>query len=96
MQLFQDIWEEMFQDLWHFAAQVKAMPSYAQKNFLGARLFPMIEKQPGVGEQAGKITGMLLDMDTDDLLNLIESPEALRAKVKEAIEVLEVQFFPLH
>ena len=75
----------------HFAAQVKAMPSYAQKNFLGERLFPMIETQPGVGEHAGKITtGMLLDMDTDDLLNLIESPEALRAKVKEAIDVLEV------
>jgi len=71
-----------------FAAQLAAMPSEAQKNSLGERLFPMIEKEQGAGDQAGKITGMLLDMDTPELLHLIESPEALRAKVKEAIDVL--------
>jgi len=71
-----------------FAAQLAAMAPEQQKNMLGERLFPMIEKQQGTGEQAGKITGMLLDMDTPELLHLIESPDALRAKVKEAIEVL--------
>jgi polyadenylate-binding protein len=55
---------------------------------LGERLFPLIEKHHEVGEQAGKITGMLLDMDTPELLHLIESPEALRQKVVEAINVL--------
>lgn len=55
---------------------------------LGERLFPLIEKHRDIGEQAGKITGMLLDMDTPDLLHLIESPDALRQKVVEAINVL--------
>jgi polyadenylate-binding protein len=71
-----------------FAAQLAAVPAEQQKMMLGERLFPLIEKHSEVGEQAGKITGMLLDMDTPELLHLIESPEALREKVVEAINVL--------
>jgi polyadenylate-binding protein len=71
-----------------FAAQLAAVPAEQQKMMLGERLFPLIEKHQEVGEQAGKITGMLLDMDTPELLHLIESPEALREKVVEAINVL--------
>merc|ERR1719498_267164 len=71
-----------------FAAQLAAVPSEQQKMMLGERLFPLIEKHHEVGDQAGKITGMLLDMDTPELLHLIESPEALRQKVVEAINVL--------
>jgi polyadenylate-binding protein len=71
-----------------FAAQLAAVPAEQQKMMLGERLFPLIEKHHEVGEQAGKITGMLLDMDTPELLHLIESPEALRQKVVEAINVL--------
>jgi len=71
-----------------FAAQLAAVPAEQQKMMLGERLFPLIEKHGEVGDQAGKITGMLLDMDTPELLHLIESPEALREKVVEAINVL--------
>jgi len=50
-----------------------------QKNMIGERLYPLIYvHQP---QLAGKITGMLLEMDNAELLNLIESPESLMSKV---------------
>merc|ERR1712167_502467 len=60
-----------------------------QKQMLGEKLYPIIEKHPAVlPEQAGKITGMLLDMDVSELLNLYEAPDALHQKVIESINVL--------
>lgn len=58
-----------------------------QKQLLGERLFPLIRQQQP--EQAGKITGMLLEMDITELVHLTESPDALAAKVQEAIAVLK-------
>lgn len=54
---------------------------------LGERLYPLVQQHEQL--RAGKITGMLLEMEISELLNLLESPEALQSKVREAIMVLE-------
>jgi polyadenylate-binding protein len=70
------------------ASSLAAAPPEQQKQLLGERLFPLISAvEPAL---AGKITGMLLEMDNGELLNLLESPEALNAKIMEAISVLQM------
>jgi polyadenylate-binding protein len=64
-----------------------AMSPEDQKSALGEALYPLIQAQ--YPQYAGKITGMLLEMDKIELLNMLENPEALDIKVKEAITVLE-------
>ncbi|PQE10014.1 4 family polyadenylate binding protein [Rutstroemia sp. NJR-2017a BVV2] len=67
--------------------QLSAVPAPQQKQLLGEALFPKIQAlQP---ELAGKITGMLLEMDNQELVNLIEDENALRAKVDEALTVYD-------
>jgi polyadenylate-binding protein len=66
--------------------QLAAAPENQQKQMIGERLYPLIaEQQPS---RAGKITGMLLEMDNGELIHLLESPGALQEKVQEAMAVL--------
>lgn len=70
-------------------ATLAAAPPGMQKQMLGEKLFPLIAKmQP---ELAGKITGMMLEMDNSELLMLLESEELLKSKVDEALRVLGAQ-----
>lgn len=55
---------------------------------LGEHLYPLVEMQEAV--HMAKVTGMLLEMDQSEILHLIESPEALKSKVSEAMDVLRL------
>ncbi|XP_052028582.1 polyadenylate-binding protein 4-like isoform X3 [Apodemus sylvaticus] len=69
------------------ASMLAAVPPEEQKQMLGDRLFPLIQTMRS--KLAGKITGMLLELDNSELLRMLECPETLRAKVDEAVEVLK-------
>ena len=58
-----------------------------QKQMLGERLFPLIQKQM-LGQIAGKITGMMLEKDNSQILKMIESSEVLTREVRAAVNKL--------
>ncbi|XP_009786468.1 polyadenylate-binding protein 3-like [Nicotiana sylvestris] len=59
-----------------------------QHRMLGEQLFPLVERIER--DHAGKVTGMLLEMDQTEVLHLIESSDALNKKVSEAMDVLRL------
>ncbi|OQO11109.1 Polyadenylate-binding protein, cytoplasmic and nuclear [Cryoendolithus antarcticus] len=67
--------------------QLQSMPPQQQKQMLGEALYPKIHAQQP--ELAGKITGMLLEMDNQELLGLTTDDDALRQKVDEAMNVYD-------
>ncbi|XP_064024101.1 polyadenylate-binding protein 1-like isoform X4 [Pogoniulus pusillus] len=71
------------------ASMLAAAPPREQKQMIGERLYPLIHSMhPSL---AGKITGMLLEIDNSELLLLLESPESLCSKIEEAVVVLQAQ-----
>ncbi|XP_040825385.1 polyadenylate-binding protein 1-like [Ochotona curzoniae] len=70
------------------ATMLASAPPQEQKQLLGEQLFPLIQVlHPTL---AGKITGMLLEIDNSELLHMLESPESLHSKIDEAVTVLHV------
>jgi len=71
----------------NLASKLSAATSQEQKQILGEHLYPMISNL-SKEEHVGKITGMLLEMDNQELLLVLENPELLRERVNEATNVL--------
>ncbi|XP_051162843.1 polyadenylate-binding protein 4-like [Leptopilina boulardi] len=69
------------------ASMLAAAPLQEQKQMLGERLFPLIQCM--YPQLTGKITGMLLEIDNSELLHMLEHGESLKAKVEEAVAVLQ-------
>ena len=70
------------------ASMLAAAPPNEQKQMLGERLFPLIQSMHQ--ELAGKITGMLLEIDNSELVHMLEHQESLKSKVEEAMAVLRL------
>jgi len=68
------------------ASMLAQAPPSEQKQMLGERLFPLIQSM--FPELAGKITGMLLEIDNSELVHMLEHKESLTSKVEEAVAVL--------
>ncbi len=68
-------------------AQLHNLQPADQINLIGEELYAKISLIDS--HRAGKITGMLLEMDVSELLHLLESPASLKEKINEAIEVLD-------
>jgi len=69
------------------ASMLAAAPEQEQKQMLGERLYPMIQRM--YPELAGKVTGMLLEIDNSELVHMLEHNESLKGKVDEAVAVLQ-------
>merc|ERR1711937_818722 len=69
------------------ATMLAAAPMHEQKQMLGERLYPLIHKMHP--DLAGKITGMLLEIDNSDLVHMLEDQNSLKGKVEEAVSVLQ-------
>ncbi|XP_076446256.1 uncharacterized protein LOC143283779 isoform X2 [Babylonia areolata] len=69
--------------------KLAAVSPEEHKQMIGERLYPQIQQMyPGLTK---KITGMLLELDNKELLRLLGSPEMLRSRVDEAVNVLHDQ-----
>lgn len=70
----------------NLAAVLANLSPEQQKNVLGERLYSyIVRSNPSV---AAKITGMLLEMDNAEILNMLDSPVILDSKIAEAQDVL--------
>merc|ERR1719487_2712218 len=68
------------------ASTLANAPPAVQKQMIGEKLYPAIAKI--APDMAGKVTGMMLEMDNSELLMLLESEQQLRSKIAEALQVL--------
>merc|ERR1719162_15117 len=68
------------------ASALAAAPPAVQKQMIGEKLYPAIAQYKP--DMAGKITGMMLEMENSELLMLLESESQLKTKVDEAMIVL--------
>ena len=69
------------------ATQLASAEPDRQKQILGDHLYPIIAAR--YSQAAGKLTGMLLQMDNSELLHLIDDSAALMQEVDKAHEALQ-------
>jgi polyadenylate-binding protein len=66
---------------------ITSLPVDQQRKLLGERIYPLVYQQ--VPELASKITGMILELDINEVFNVLSSQDSLFEKVQEARDVLQ-------
>lgn len=57
-----------------------------QKQLLGERIYALIDKLYPGHKEAGKITGMMLEIDNSELIMMLQDQDLFRTKVHKKIE----------
>uniref|UniRef100_A0A8R1I485 Polyadenylate-binding protein n=1 Tax=Caenorhabditis japonica TaxID=281687 RepID=A0A8R1I485_CAEJA len=70
------------------SAMLAAAAPQEQKQLLGERIYALIEKLYPGHKEAGKITGMMLEIDNSELIMMLQDSDLFRSKVDEAASVL--------
>ena len=65
-----------------------ALEATSQRSILGELLYPRVVSKCEGEELAPKITGMLRDYDSREILNLLESEQRLEQSVQESLRLL--------
>ena len=60
-----------------------------QKQMLGDRIFPLIQRIYPEEDLAAKITGMILEKNNEKLLKMLENTDYLTRQAKAAVDVLQ-------
>ncbi|CAO3630669.1 unnamed protein product [Cunninghamella echinulata] len=66
---------------------LSSLPLESQKQILGQRIYETIQTKHS--EAAGKVTGMLLEMEMEDLIELVNNIDLLEERAQEAVNVLK-------
>ena len=69
-------------------SMLAAAPPQEQKQMLGERIFPLIQGM--FPDLAGKITGMLLEIDNSELVHMLEHQESLKGKVNRFVMLQKI------
>ncbi|PWA64630.1 Poly(A) binding 8-like protein [Artemisia annua] len=62
-------------------------PTYRRRMMLAENLYPLVDQIEH--KHANKVTKMILELDTTEVLYLLESPDSLKLAVEEAIDIYE-------
>jgi len=65
-----------------------AVDDATAKQMIGESLYPLVQQRISKTEFAGKITGMLLEMDNTEVLMLLDHAPRLDAKIEEACHII--------
>lgn len=71
------------------AAIASAADSEAERQVIGKVLYPKVQRHPAVcnqGELAAKLTGMILEINTQELLKWIDNSTILNARIQDAFD----------